>query len=73
MAGSAGLSGRVKGVVLLNCAGGLNNKAIKDDWRIALALPVFLFIDFLLGIPSVAKSIFNTVKTRYTLAFKTTC
>lgn len=63
-AGQAGLAGRVSGVVLLNCAGGLNNKAITDDWRIKLALPVFYFIDFLLSIPPVARAIFKTVKTR---------
>jgi hypothetical protein len=26
--------------VLLNCAGGMNNKAIVDDWRIKLVLPL---------------------------------
>ena len=28
------------GTVLLNCAGGMNNKAISDDFRIKLAMPI---------------------------------
>ncbi|KAF8061875.1 hypothetical protein N665_1205s0001, partial [Sinapis alba] len=38
----------VKGLVLLNCAGGMNNKAVFDDWRIKLLMPLLLLIDFLL-------------------------
>lgn len=53
----------VSGLVLLNCAGGLNNKAIRDDWRIQLALPLFRLVDWLLGMPPVATAIFNRVKT----------
>ncbi|GJP57017.1 hypothetical protein CLOM_g16057 [Closterium sp. NIES-68] len=58
----------VAGVVLVNCAGGLNNKAIQDDWRIRLALPVFLLIDCLLSFPPLATAIFNRVKTRDNVA-----
>ncbi|CAI5511927.1 unnamed protein product [Closterium sp. Naga37s-1] len=58
----------VAGVVLLNCAGGLNNKAIEDDWRIRLALPLFLLIDFLLSFPPLASAIFNRVRTRDNVA-----
>lgn len=32
--------GKVAGTVLVNCAGGLNNKAIVQDWRIQLAMPL---------------------------------
>ncbi|KAK4846638.1 hypothetical protein QYF36_020141 [Acer negundo] len=38
----------VQGLVLLNCSGGMNSKAIVDDWRIKLLLPLLWFIDFLL-------------------------
>ncbi|CAN0881579.1 Uncharacterized hydrolase YugF [Linum grandiflorum] len=57
----------VCGLVLLNCAGGMNNKAIVDDWRIRLLLPLFWFIDFLLKQPSIASAIFERVKQRDTL------
>lgn len=52
----------VRGLVLLNCAGGMNNKAIVDDWRIKLLLPLLLLIDFLLRQRSIASRIFNRVK-----------
>ncbi|CAI6012771.1 unnamed protein product [Closterium sp. NIES-65] len=61
-------SEEVAGVVLLNCAGGLNNKAIQDDWRIRLALPLFLLIDWLLSFPPLATAIFNRVRTRNNVA-----
>ncbi|CAN1142714.1 hypothetical protein LINPERHAP2_LOCUS13210 [Linum perenne] len=57
----------VCGLVLLNCAGGMNNKAIVDDWRIRLLLPLFWFIDFLLKQPAIASAIFERVKQRDTL------
>ncbi|CAI5475968.1 unnamed protein product [Closterium sp. Yama58-4] len=69
LAAAAALPGEeVAGVVLLNCAGGLNNKAIEDDWRIRLALPFFLLIDCLLSIPPLASAIFNRVRTRDNVA-----
>uniref|UniRef100_A0A2P2KXX5 Uncharacterized protein MANES_16G046800 n=1 Tax=Rhizophora mucronata TaxID=61149 RepID=A0A2P2KXX5_RHIMU len=55
----------VQGLVLLNCAGGMNNKAIVDDWRIKLLLPLLWLVDFLLKQPIIASSIFERVKQRY--------
>lgn len=58
---------RVRGIVLLNCAGGMNNKAIVDDWRIKLVMPIFLLIDFLLKKPKIARYIFDNVRTKENL------
>ncbi|KAH9782305.1 AB hydrolase-1 domain-containing protein [Citrus sinensis] len=55
------------GLVLLNCAGGMNNKAIVDDWRIKLLFPLLWFIDFLLKQRPIASAIFERVKQRETL------
>lgn len=55
---------RVRGLVLLNCAGGMNNKAITDDWRIKLFLPLLWLIDFLLKQRGIASAIFERVKQR---------
>ncbi|MCL7032482.1 hypothetical protein MKW94_003498 [Papaver nudicaule] len=60
-------SSRVQGLVLLNCSGGMNNKAVVDDWRIKLLLPLFWLIDFLLNQPIIASAIFKRVKQRETL------
>jgi pimeloyl-ACP methyl ester carboxylesterase len=49
----------VSGTILLNCAGGMNNKAISDDWRIKLALPLFYLIDWLFSQPTIARSLFD--------------
>ncbi|KAK9200354.1 hypothetical protein WN944_015551 [Citrus x changshan-huyou] len=57
----------VRGLVLLNCAGGMNNKAIVDDWRIKLLFPLLWFIDFLLKQRPIASAIFERVKQRETL------
>jgi len=57
----------VKGLVLLNCAGGMNNKAVFDDWRIKLLMPLLLLIDFLLKQRGIASALFNRVKDRYVL------
>ncbi|XP_010063750.2 pheophytinase, chloroplastic [Eucalyptus grandis] len=54
----------VRGLVLLNCAGGMNNKAIVDDWRIKLLLPLLWFIDFLLKQRGIASAIFERVKEK---------
>ena len=48
--------------MLLNCAGGMNNKAIVDDWRIKLVLPLLWLIDFLLNQRPIASALFNRVK-----------
>uniref|UniRef100_A0A6N2N245 AB hydrolase-1 domain-containing protein n=1 Tax=Salix viminalis TaxID=40686 RepID=A0A6N2N245_SALVM len=55
------------GLVLLNCSGGMNNKAIVDDWRIKLFLPLLWLIDFLLKQRAIASWIFERVKERDTL------
>lgn len=55
----------VKGLVLLNCSGGMNNKAIVDDWRIKLLLPLLWLIDFLLKQKAIASAIFERAKQRY--------
>ncbi|XP_076924869.1 pheophytinase, chloroplastic-like [Bidens hawaiensis] len=47
----------VKGLVLLNCAGGMNNKALVDDWRIKLVFPLLWLIDFLLKQKAIASFI----------------
>ncbi|KAI3964026.1 hypothetical protein MKX01_014307 [Papaver californicum] len=60
-------SSRVQGLVLLNCSGGMNNKAVVDDWRIKLLLPLFWLVDFLLNQPIIASAIFERVKQRETL------
>ncbi|XP_074309234.1 uncharacterized protein LOC141643818 [Silene latifolia] len=57
----------VKGLVLLNCSGGMNNKAIVDDWRITLLLPLLWLIDFILKQRAIASAIFERVKQRESL------
>ncbi|KAK7278348.1 hypothetical protein RJT34_23376 [Clitoria ternatea] len=57
----------VRGIVLLNCAGGMNNKAIVDDWRIKLLLPLLWLFDFLLKQKGIASAIFERVKLRENL------
>lgn len=57
----------VQGLVLLNCAGGMNNKAIVDDWRIKLLLPLLWFIDFLLKQRGIASFLFERVRQRESL------
>lgn len=57
----------VKGLVLLNCAGGMNNKAIVDDWRIKLLFPLLWLIDFLLNQRWIASFIFERVKRKESL------
>lgn len=56
--------GLVRGLVLLNCAGGMNNKAVVDDWRIKLFLPLLWLVDFLLKQRRIASAIFERVKQR---------
>ncbi|KAL8151555.1 hypothetical protein V2J09_021363 [Rumex salicifolius] len=59
--------GLVKGLVLLNCSGGMNNKAIVDDWRIKLLLPLLWLIDFLLNQRFIASALFGRVKQKDSL------
>lgn len=51
--------------MLLNCAGGMNNKAIVDDWRIKLLLPLLWLFDFLLNQRGIASFLFDRVTQRY--------
>ncbi|XP_010252240.1 PREDICTED: uncharacterized protein LOC104593880 [Nelumbo nucifera] len=67
IAASGSMHGLVRGLVLLNCAGGMNNKAIVDDWRIKLLLPLLWLIDFLLKQQGIASAIFERVKQRENL------
>ncbi|XP_047093090.1 pheophytinase, chloroplastic-like [Lolium rigidum] len=45
----------------------MNNKAIVDDWRIKLLLPLLWLIDFLLKQKSIASALFGRVKERQNL------
>ena len=54
---------RVLGLAMLNCAGAMNNKGLKDDWRIRLALPIFLLIDLLLSVRPIATYLFTKLAT----------
>lgn len=56
------------GVVLCNTAGAMNNKAISDDWRLQLARPIFLLIDWLLLQPAIAERLFNGFRTPENIA-----
>lgn len=57
----------VRALVLFNCAGGMNNKAIVDDWRIKLLLPLLWLIDFLLKQRGIASYLFDRVRQRENL------
>ena len=57
----------VRALVLFNCAGGMNNKAIVDDWRIKLFLPLLWLIDFLLKQRGIASYLFDRARQRYLL------
>lgn len=56
-------SAELTSLILLNCAGGLNNKGAlaKADWRIKLALPIFWLIDAILK-SSLGPKIFDNVR-----------
>lgn len=60
---AAALSDRTRGLVLLNCAGAMNNKGVVGDWRILLVYPIFLIIDLLLHTPGVADFLFNKFRS----------
>ncbi len=62
------LDEKLKGVVLLNCAGGMNNAAVlDDDWRIKLAYPIFALINALLKIKPVAQFLFDKFRNKETI------
>uniref|UniRef100_A0A1D1XNZ7 Putative hydrolase yugF n=2 Tax=Anthurium amnicola TaxID=1678845 RepID=A0A1D1XNZ7_9ARAE len=67
IAASESTRGLVQGLVLLNCAGGMNNKAIVDDWRIKLLLPLLWLFDLLLKQRWIASALFDRVKRRENL------
>ncbi|XP_073043631.1 uncharacterized protein [Primulina eburnea] len=62
IAASESTNSLVKGLVLFNCAGGMNNKAIVDDWRIRLFFPLLWLIDLLLKQQRIASSLFNRIR-----------
>ncbi|KXZ52412.1 hypothetical protein GPECTOR_9g456 [Gonium pectorale] len=64
MANAASPRGSVRGTVLLNSAGAMNNKGVIGDWRIVAVYPLLLFIDFLLSIPAVSAALFNNFRTK---------
>ncbi|GAX79117.1 hypothetical protein CEUSTIGMA_g6557.t1 [Chlamydomonas eustigma] len=53
----------VKGVVLLNCAVGMNSKAAIDDWRIVVIYPLLFLIDLLLK-SSLARWLFDKYRSK---------
>ena len=55
--------GTCAGVLLHNCAGGMNNSARTDDWRAALALPLFALVNAVLKSP-LAQPLFDSVRER---------
>jgi pimeloyl-ACP methyl ester carboxylesterase len=57
----------VQSLVLCNCAGGLNNKALQDDWRIKLAMPIFLLIDALLMNEKIGRYLFDQIRQKESL------
>eukprot|EP00252_Welwitschia_mirabilis_P007909 TRINITY_DN19608_c0_g1_i6.p1 TRINITY_DN19608_c0_g1~~TRINITY_DN19608_c0_g1_i6.p1 ORF type:complete len:282 (-),score=35.00 TRINITY_DN19608_c0_g1_i6:69-914(-) len=57
----------VQALVLLNCAGGMNNKALVGDWRTRVLSPLLWLIDFLLKQKVIASFIFQWVKARENL------
>ncbi|KAK9907565.1 hypothetical protein WJX75_006039 [Coccomyxa subellipsoidea] len=67
MANAEGGPGMVRGTVLLNCAGGMNTKGLTDDWRVRLAFPFFLLIDFLLSRQRIARWLFDGFRTKENL------
>jgi len=55
---------KVADLLSLPGAGAMNNKAISDDWRIKLAMPIFLLIDFLLKQPKIARTLFDNFRAK---------
>jgi len=58
-----GPPGLVRGTVLLNCVGAMNNKGISNDWRIKAAYPLLLLIDLVLKTRPLASWLFNSFRT----------
>lgn len=58
------LEQNVRGVCLLNCVGGMNQKGIyQDDWTVAAARPMFALVEWLLKRRRIAAWMFD--KFRY--------
>lgn len=45
----------------------MNNKGLKDDWRIKASLPIFWILDLLLFIRPIAQYFFNKLATKETI------
>lgn len=59
---------RIDSVCTLNCAGGVNNKAFAfQDWRTAIAYPLFLLIDLLLLQRPIAERVLRKVREKETV------
>eukprot|EP00882_Tetradesmus_deserticola_P025252 GHRQ01027719.1.p1 GENE.GHRQ01027719.1~~GHRQ01027719.1.p1 ORF type:complete len:335 (+),score=95.79 GHRQ01027719.1:210-1214(+) len=67
-AAAAAPEGQLAGLVLLNCAGAMNNKGVINDWRIVLALPLLLLIDLLLRTPPIARALFDALAQPETIS-----
>ncbi|GMH32620.1 hypothetical protein BSKO_00454 [Bryopsis sp. KO-2023] len=64
MAAASPSKGLIKSIVLLNCAGAMNNKSLIDDWRLMIVYPLFLLIDFLLKTPPIANFLFEKYSSK---------
>ena len=42
----------------------MNNKARTDDWRVSLALPIFLLIEVILKTRFIARPLFDSFRTQ---------
>ena len=42
----------------------MNNKSVSEDWRVKLAMPLFLLIDWLLAQPKLALYLFDKFRTK---------
>ncbi|KAK9803060.1 hypothetical protein WJX73_004095 [Symbiochloris irregularis] len=63
------LGNAVKGVCLLNCVGGMNQKGIyQDDWTVAAMRPVFAVLEWLLKQRSVANWMFDQFRDKDRIA-----
>ena len=58
---------RIRGIGVINTAGAMNNKGVGDDWRLALARPIFALIDWVLNQPTLARRIFDNVRQPETI------
>lgn len=60
---------RVAGLLLLNCAGGMNARGmLADDYRLMLSAPFISLIEVLLRQPNIARFLFDRFRTRENVA-----